>query len=389
MPRTRPAIVLSIAVLAAHHAASAQQQPPLEPPHYDEPEDNAFDDYVRAGELLPEWVAQRVAEVCSSDRYQPQDVDDIVETADEALAVLREGLPKSCLIPEGLDFSTPLPYLAKCRNLTRLLCVEGRQYEWKGDWGSALNAYLDGLKMAQDLARRGALIHKLVSIACESMLLEEIRACVSEGQPDEPTLARVAERLAELRTSRVLLREALLWEFHYIPGALLDVRENPHKYADDALGTDTQAIIRRADLRESVRDIEAYFREAVARCAQPYPDNAAKPIGIPDDPLARIVCPAVGRALTRSIAADVAFIATETVLALERYRLKRREYPPELAQLVPEFLPTVPRDLFDEQPLKYSRDGPSYFLYSVGQDMIDDGGTRGQETGDIVFHEPL
>jgi hypothetical protein len=64
-----------------------------------------------------------------------------------------------------------------------------------------------------------------------------------------------------------------------------------------------------------------------------------------------------------------------TATALERYRLRRGNYPPDLTALTPELLPTVPRDPVDGQPLRYrvNSDG-SFVLYCIGADGKDDGG---------------
>lgn len=62
-------------------------------------------------------------------------------------------------------------------------------------------------------------------------------------------------------------------------------------------------------------------------------------------------------------------------IALKRYQLKYGKYPPDLAALVPEFIPEVLRDPFDGQPLRYrlNPDG-TFVLYSIGSDGKDDGG---------------
>jgi hypothetical protein len=66
---------------------------------------------------------------------------------------------------------------------------------------------------------------------------------------------------------------------------------------------------------------------------------------------------------------------TLTAIALQRYKLRHGAGAPDLAALVPEFLPAIPRDPVDSEPLRYraNSDG-SYLLYSVGQDGKDDAG---------------
>lgn len=71
------------------------------------------------------------------------------------------------------------------------------------------------------------------------------------------------------------------------------------------------------------------------------------------------------------------------MIAIERFRHSRGEYPATLDALVPEFMPEVPRDIWADRPLSYRRFGPGedaagrgYVLYSVGPDAVDDHGHR-------------
>ncbi len=66
-----------------------------------------------------------------------------------------------------------------------------------------------------------------------------------------------------------------------------------------------------------------------------------------------------------------------TAIAIKRYELKHGNPPADLTALVPDFLPTLPPDLMDGQPLRYRLEsGRSFLLYSVGNDERDDGGAR-------------
>jgi hypothetical protein len=64
-----------------------------------------------------------------------------------------------------------------------------------------------------------------------------------------------------------------------------------------------------------------------------------------------------------------------TAIALKRHELRHGNHPATLDALVPAFLPSLPRDFMDGQPLRYRRnDGGSFLLYSVGDDLQDDSG---------------
>ncbi len=72
---------------------------------------------------------------------------------------------------------------------------------------------------------------------------------------------------------------------------------------------------------------------------------------------------------------------------LAAFKAERGEYPADLAELSPDYLKTIPNDLFIEKPLHYSRTAGGYVLYSVGPDMTDDGGDEYED--DIVVQVPL
>lgn len=66
-------------------------------------------------------------------------------------------------------------------------------------------------------------------------------------------------------------------------------------------------------------------------------------------------------------------------------------YPEKTGQLVPDFLKTVPMDLFTGESLTYRRTETGYLLYSVGPNLQDDGGLRVTETDeadDISIRTP-
>ncbi len=68
---------------------------------------------------------------------------------------------------------------------------------------------------------------------------------------------------------------------------------------------------------------------------------------------------------------DAAIIA----IALELYRREHGKLPTTLGELTPRYLPRVPADPFDGQPLRYRLIGSRAVVYSIGTDGVDDGGT--------------
>ncbi len=61
----------------------------------------------------------------------------------------------------------------------------------------------------------------------------------------------------------------------------------------------------------------------------------------------------------------------QVVLAAYLYRHERGQFPNNLEALVPRYLPAVPQDPFDGQPLRYRWENGALRLWSVGSDLKD------------------
>lgn len=91
-------------------------------------------------------------------------------------------------------------------------------------------------------------------------------------------------------------------------------------------------------------------------------------------------------AMTTSLLSELRYIAfadaegealrdlTDTALAARRYQLQHGHAPVTLSDLVPNFLPKLPLDSFDGQPLRLKPQADGVLLYCVGKDCRDDGG---------------
>ena len=79
--------------------------------------------------------------------------------------------------------------------------------------------------------------------------------------------------------------------------------------------------------------------------------------------------------MLRSVEFETQREMTVAAIALQRCRLRHGQWPETLNDMVPEFLAELPRDWMDGQPLRYRRNpNDTFILYSVGEDLRDDGG---------------
>ncbi len=109
---------------------------------------------------------------------------------------------------------------------------------------------------------------------------------------------------------------------------------------------------------------------------------------------ARLLLPALNKAIQKAAAAQTTVNQAAIACALERYRLANNHFPEKLDALAPQFIGPLPNDALTSEPYKYrlTEDG-RFVLYSVGWDEKDDGGVPGKtlfddKQGDWVWEYP-
>jgi hypothetical protein len=104
-----------------------------------------------------------------------------------------------------------------------------------------------------------------------------------------------------------------------------------------------------------------------------------------------VFIPALARAETMADQAAVKRDLAMLAVALAGYKAEQGSYPDSLAALSPGWLTAIPQDRFSGKPLIYSKTADGYVLYSVGDNLTDDGG-KGDPTDfqaeDIVVRMP-
>jgi hypothetical protein len=102
-----------------------------------------------------------------------------------------------------------------------------------------------------------------------------------------------------------------------------------------------------------------------------------------------ILLPQLDRAITNAEIARMQRRLTWVALALAAFKAEHGgANPATLAELSPAYLAAVPNDLFSEKPLVYEPAGTGYMLYSVGPDMVDQGGKGTKPYDDVSASVP-
>jgi hypothetical protein len=90
----------------------------------------------------------------------------------------------------------------------------------------------------------------------------------------------------------------------------------------------------------------------------------------------RTIVPTLGAVANALRKEEMRVRGAEVGLALERYRAAKGGYPATQAELVPDFLPKMPEDVFTGEPIIYRSEPGGAIIYSVGPNGRDDGGTE-------------
>jgi RNA polymerase sigma factor (sigma-70 family) len=385
MTKIKMATVVAAAVLLvgggatfAIHRALASSQTPLS--------NNAFDYFNRAGDMVKGYNGDDSITM----NTDPAADAALVAQNKKALNIVRAGFAFPYNPPE-VHYDTTLPYLVEYRTLARMLVVEGKVRAHSGDLAGAASSDLDAIQLGETVPNRSVLIFSLIGYACNALGRRAIWANLQNltaGQAEA-----VEQRLIAIDSRRVPFSQALQAEetsartWPWTPEQASQ-RDSYLAY----LGQWAQIVDTPYGVRPSLpaqpiatAPLTAEQKRALSNGENPLGTNATVAAIEMDNP-------GFSKVWYRSDLDEVRTEELVTALALQSYHVDKGTYPNSLQDLVPGYMPDLPRDLFDQNDtLRYSRTGSSYLLYSVGPDGVDNGGqaTPGSGTdlngkGDIV-----
>jgi hypothetical protein len=303
-----------------------------------------------------------------------------------------------------------LPHLSAVRQLSRIGVWKSRLDSAQGDTRQAVEDVLAVARVArhwQDSSR--VLIEQLVGIAVSNYAYDQVRRLAAAGsltaadlqrvqdqldalyKAGYPTLGLEFERLSFVDTVQRLFTDGGPGGGHMIPGTshywwesiVSGVSADSPK--GPGMGVWTAVCLAHAGRDQTLAMGNAcYDQMAEWSGLTPYQrkdrhdlDDFLEKLPKWRYTVLRIFLPAISRAADLSYRARGEYEATLTVLALQRYRLDKGRYPPDLATLVRAgYLRKVPADPYSAGLLVYRSAGDAFTLYSVAGDFRDDGGVQ-------------
>ncbi|GBC98642.1 hypothetical protein HRbin17_01156 [bacterium HR17] len=314
------------------------------------------------------------------------------------------------------------PHLAPFREFARLLVAEGLWRKRQGDMDGAMESCLTGLRLVRRLGDEPSMIGFLVQGAIFAITVSALQRILADEDPSPNAYRMViaelqawdidrnfvralqAERVFVIATCEWLQERASRRELN----ALTDPSTTPPLQLNLAVWLQSKPdLIARNELR-MLQHYEALI--ALARKGEPYDWQALKRLedrwqqevdrparGVElgsvaliwnENAVAQMLMPPLSRLFQRATTYHALQRIGMTAMALRLYRHGHGRYPETLQALVPQYLPAVPTDPFDGKPLRYRRSAKGFKVWSVGEDMKDDGGVEGKPRwvrGDIVW----
>ena len=303
-----------------------------------------------------------------------------------------------------------LPHLAVIKIVTQQLVWRTAAELALGKTNEAFEDLSLGLYLSDALKGEPVFVSFLVRIACRQSLTQAIYDGIAAHQWSDAQLERLITGLGKddfiLDTRRALLGERASFgvrsieQVRYSEGGLqLDdllnwgdenglrvPRFKPIHYVFPAgwLYFEQLSLCRAYDRSleplarwlESRGDPQEFLRQSAHAYDAWVNDRAPLTILFKHETLARMMVPAIGKAIGKGFRAQTVVELTRVACALERYHLAHGSYPEKLDALVPQCLPKLPHDPMSGKTFIYRQKGAkNYVLYSVGANFIDNGGT--------------
>ncbi|MEA3226148.1 MAG: hypothetical protein U9Q07_09370, partial [Planctomycetota bacterium] len=325
----------------------------------------------------------------------------------EALELLHVGAGiQDCRYPIDLSagFATLLPNLSEMRRGVFLLELDAILHAENGDGASAKRSAISCFGIARSLARQPLTISQLVRAACQNISVSAVEQVINRTElTDEQLVELIAcvhnsERISDMSCAFVGERCMGISFFCVPESAGPDVLGGSGPLLRSALAVYKAVGLADADAVIYLDLMDGYLkaaqlplherREAVEAVVARLQSTSKIHV------LLHTIVPALSRVTTIEMRSTAHLRTAGVALAIQRYRLAADKLPDKLADLVPAYLESVPKDPFDGNELRYKKLEPGFKVYSIGEDLSDDGGkakqprrTRGEKppNWDVTF----
>jgi hypothetical protein len=318
------------------------------------------------------------------------------------------------LAPTGARFGTrwgggvlnaPMAPFVKVRSLMQLLCTRALYAAETGDAEGANEMLEQAFRFAQAIQADSTLVEHMIRDACLGLACGVTERCVNQVPFNDRQLTRLIEVIPEVDTNG--FGNTLRVE-HCMAIEVFTAIKGGRRLDEFTSGRTMDPLWKRAWKRlrlmrpeYSDHDFIAYL-DLMPSLQHAVKISAAK--GIPEfthlfddyrtnvtSEVGEAVHPSWTKALGKHYEIEAQVAATKCSLAIERFRLAHGGgLPRSVEELVPNLLPWLSRDPFDNQPMRMKPLTNGAVVYSIGVDGVDNGGLEkntklAQTNYDVTF----
>jgi len=304
-----------------------------------------------------------------------------------------------CRYPINLSagLATLVPNLSEMRNAVRLLELEAVLNADNGNGSAATLSSISGFGIARSLVREPVTVSQLVRCGCQNAAISTVEQVLNRVELTDEQLLELAECVRQSESisdiSRAFVGERCMGiDFFNNPGIINPggVRINPLLSLYKAVGMTEADTVLYLDLMDEYMKstkLPLHERQKAADAVSAKFQSTSK-VHV----LLHVIMPALSRVTTVELGSIAHLRVADVALAVQRYRLKAGRFPEKLADLIPMFLESVPKDPFDGKEMRYKKLEAGFVVYSIGPDLSDDGGkekpprrTKESPNWDITF----
>ena len=343
------------------------------------------------------------------DPPQLQEASRLVEENQESLELFRRAasMPKSRYpVDSSQGHFASLDHLTPLKGGVQLLQLESLLHAQQGRGREAAESVLVMLGAGRSLAQEPLLISQLIRVSMDQIAVHSAERALNLSVVAELQLAALQAAFAAAETPDLSTR-GLIGE-----RAITATLMNSPKQITPPPG-DSEAAEAVLSMGKGVgssfarltgffqRDL-GFFLDAmetnIAIAKMPDPQKFLARTNVDSLPLqarrgyyvmSSLLLPALSNAFKRDVEHRGRLRAAQVAMAVERYRLANQgRLPASLSALTPKYLPAVPIDPFDGEPLRFKLLPSGYVVYSIGPDGTDDDGTPPPPSGRTVNKAP-
>ncbi|MFB3896885.1 MAG: hypothetical protein ACE14V_11355 [bacterium] len=347
---------------------------------------NAQEFFVKAGDIFPsskkmsDVTATAGKTVTAMDYAAAEKLLPELAPCEPVFAAIQKGVNADLNYgPEDLSATQLMPSFWHAQMSGKSLLVKGMALENQKKLNEAADAYLLAVQFGGTFpGKNTSLIQQLIGIAIEKNAYQPLKQFVLNHPDDKSDLKRIIETLDKVEQKRMPITESFNAEKKCFENTFKHLKDFAKK--DKELGklsaTEGQRIL------DEVDKIMTYQLTALA---MPYPElkkelgvSQNKTVDMKVQEMLNSAHPFLQNTLHNIVDAQIRYLSAATdnrlvriMAALQLYHQDNQAYPDSLSELVPNYLTTVPKDYFTESDFIYGKQGDSFYLYSVGPDMMD------------------